>query len=297
MKTQTKIIFAIFVIFISILSLISVSALTVKFVSVSPDTTEPGKSFNIEIRIENNENTDLNDVSVNLNLQNLPFSSDSFEISYDEILEDKSKTASFELDVFESAKSGEYQIPIQISYQNPDDSEKTKTISASANIKVSSEPEVDIDLGDNYLIEGQEGKINIKIINKGIADIKFLEVKLDSISKTNLISSDRVYIGDLDSNDFDTAEFSVTPKSSVIEGTNTNANIILVYKDVFNKEYTKEFSGIVKIYSRKEAISLGLIAKNNTSTYIIIIIVVIIIYIIYRRIKKRRKIKKAEQSY
>jgi len=292
-----KIIITIFAIFIGILNLTSVSALTVKSVSVSPDTTEPGKSFNIEIRIENNENIDLSDVSVNLNLQNLPFSSDSFWVSYDEILEDKSKTASFELDVFESAKSGEYQIPIQISYENPDDPEKIKTISASANIKVSSEPDVDIDLGDNYLIEGQEGKINVNIINKGIADIKFLEVKLDSVSKVNLISSSRVYIGDLDSNDFDTAEFSVTPKSGVIGSTNSNVNIILVYRDVFNKEYTKEFSGIVKIYSKEEAISLGLIAKNNTFTYIVVVIVVVIIYIIYRRIKKRRKMKKVEQSY
>lgn len=297
MKTQTRIIFAILVIFISVLSLTFVSALIVKSVSVFLDTIEPGKSFNIEVSIKNNENIDLEDVSINLNLQDLPFSSDSFNINYDEILEDKSKTANFELDVFESAKPGDYQIPLQISYQDPEDSTKIKTISASANVKVSSEPYVDIDLGDNYLIEGQEGNINVKIINKGIADIKFLEVEIESISKVNLISSNRVYIGDLDSNDFDTAEFSVIPKLSTTGSTNTNVNIILVYKDVFNKEYTKIFNEQIKIYSKKEAIGLGLITKNNTFTYILIIVVLIIIYLIYRRIKKRRKIKKVEQPF
>lgn len=263
MKTQTRIIFAILVIFISVLSLTFVSALIVKSVSVFLDTIEPGKSFNIEVSIKNNENIDLEDVSINLNLQDLPFSSDSFNINYDEILEDKSKTANFELDVFESAKPGDYQIPLQISYQDPEDSTKIKTISASANVKVSSEPYVDIDLGDNYLIEGQEGNINVKIINKGIADIKFLEVEIESISKVNLISSNRVYIGDLDSNDFDTAEFSVIPKLSTTGSTNTNVNIILVYKDVFNKEYTKIFNEQIKIYSKKEAIGLGLITKKQ----------------------------------
>jgi len=297
MKTQTKTALAIFTILICILSMNYVSALTLKSVAVSPGTIEPGKSFNIDVRIENNEDTDLNDVSVSLNLQNLPFSSDSFEVSYDEIPEDKSKTAGFELSAFESAKSGEYQIPIQISYPNPDNPEKIKTISASANIKVSSEPEVDIDLGDNYLIEGQEGKINVNVINKGIADIKFLEVILDSVSKANLISSNRVYIGDLDSNDFDTVEFSITPKPGVTGSTNADFKITLVYKDIFNKEYTKSFDEPVKIYSRAEATSLGLITKSNTLTYIIVIIVVVVIYIVYRRIKKRRKLKKTEETY
>jgi hypothetical protein len=295
MKRKNSIIPTFFVIFISLLSLTSVSALTVKSVSVSPDTSGPGKSFSIEVRIENNGNIDLNDVSVSLNLQDLPFSSNSFAVNYNELLEDKSKTASFEFDVFESAKSGDYQIPIQISYQDPDEPTKIRTISASANIKLSSEPDIDVDLGNNYLIEGQEGKINVKIINKGIADIKFLEAEIESASKLNLISSSRVYIGDLNSDDFDTAEFSVIPTSSTTGSTNSNINLVLIYKDIFNKEYTKNFNEQVKIYSKKEAISLGLIKKSMTGTYLIVAIVIVVVYIIFRKIKKRRKIKKGEQ--
>ncbi len=293
MNKTTKIILTSVILTIYLFSIIGfASALTVSSVDVSPSEVSPGGSFNIRVHVENNDNTDIENVVVSLNLQNLPFSSDNLEVSYDEILEDKGKTADFNLKAYDNAKSEEYQIPIVISYTDPDEPLKQKTRNAVANIKVSSAPEVDIDLGDNYLIQGQEGKINVKVINKGVSDIKFLEVKIGSL-RANLLSSDRVYIGDLDSNDFDTAEFSVIAKPSTTASSSMNVPVTLIYRDVFNKEYTKEFNENVKVYSTQEAINLGLIKKSNTTIYIIGAVAIIVIWMIYRRIKKRRKMKMA----
>ena len=292
MKKITSV-FVLAVCLIIVLSLSFISALSITSVSTSPKEVNPGKSFNINVELDNNENNDIENVAVSLNLNNLPFSADTVEFDFDKIREDRSEIADFNLDAFDSATPKEYSIPIQITYYSSDDLTKLITKSAIANIKVNSVPDVEIDVGDNYLIEGQEGKISVKVVNKGIADIKFLEVNMGSISRANLLSSNNVYIGDLNSNDFDTADFTVAAKSGITtSSTSLNVPITLIYRDVFNKEYTQTFDEPVKVYSKSEATKLGLITQNNLFTYILIIVILLVIYLVYRKIRKRMKKKK-----
>lgn len=307
MKTNflTLLLFGI-LIFLVLTNLHSVSALTVSSVSTSPSEVEPGKTVDITIRLENDGNEDIEDVSVSLIFRELikdsfgnvvsvnevpfaPFDSSS-EVSFDEIREDKSKEAEFEIIALSDAKSGVYKIPLQITYT---ENSQTKTKSSLISITVNSKPIIDVQPADSLLIKGQEGKIDVKIVNKGLSDIKFLEVEIGNSGVFSLTSSNKVYIGDLDSNDFDTAEFKAFFKET--SPTNLNVPVKIIYKDTFNKEYTEDYTLPLRVYTKEQAIQLGLLKKSNTTTYIIVVIVLIIIYIVYRKIKKRRKLRKARE--
>ena len=104
-----------------ILSLACVSALTINSVSTSPSQISPGETSIINIELENDGQYDIKDVSVSLNLldtptSRLPFApyDSSSEFTINEIREDRTKYAEFEIIVLSDAKSGIYKIPLEI---------------------------------------------------------------------------------------------------------------------------------------------------------------------------------------
>src|SRR3989338_3974305 len=116
MKTRTKTISAF--IFILLIGISLASALTINSVSTSPDEVAPGEISKIRIEIVNNGDETVTDVSVSLDLSIVPFApfDSSSEFSIDEIKKDRTKQADFEISALNDAKSGNYKIPVKISY-------------------------------------------------------------------------------------------------------------------------------------------------------------------------------------
>ncbi|MDP3026115.1 MAG: hypothetical protein Q8N63_00260 [Nanoarchaeota archaeon] len=280
---------------ISILSL--ASALTITSVETTPEIIAPGEASTIKIGIENEGNEDVEEVSVSLDLTNsaLPFApyGSSSEVSFDEIREGREEYAEFEIIALSNAESGIYKIPLEISYKIKGETE-VNTKKSLIGISVSSKPIVDVGIEDGLLLKGQESKFSIKVTNKGLSNVKFLEIELQGGLYYTILSQKNVYIGDIDSDDFDTAEFNVFFKENA--PSSTNMPFIVRYKDSLNNEYEENFNLQATTYTTKQATELGLIAKSNTTTYVIAVIAVVVIYFIYRKIKKRGKMKKAEEE-
>ncbi|MDD5191804.1 MAG: hypothetical protein PHH54_05050 [Candidatus Nanoarchaeia archaeon] len=295
MKT-TKIILASIILTIYILSIIGLtSALTITSVNTNPEVVAPGESSTIKIGVENDGNDNVEDVSVGLDLTNVPFApySSSSEISFDEIKENKVKYAEFEISALSEAKSGIYKIPLLISYKISGETQ-VNTKNSLIGISVNSKPIIDLGIEDGLLLKGQESKLSVKITNKGFSDVKFLEIEMQGGTSYTILSQKNVYIGDISSDDFDTADFNVFFKDT--SASTANMPFTVRYKDSLNNKYEESFNLQAQVYTQKQAIDLGLIQKSNTTTYAGIVIGLIIIYIVYRNIKKRRKIKKAESS-
>ncbi|GAG23285.1 unnamed protein product [marine sediment metagenome] len=153
-------------------------------------------------------------------------------------------------------------------------------------VVVNSEPILGVDVEDGLLLKVQVNELRIDIVNKGLSDVKFLEIEIGSSTYFDVLSSKNVYIGDIDSDDFDSAEFRIFFKK------NTPDNIVIpvsiFYKDALNKEHTDNLNLQVKVYSNEKAIELGLLEKSYTGLYAGVIGGLFVIYIIYRKIKKRR---------
>ncbi|HLC87329.1 MAG TPA: hypothetical protein VJH65_03590 [Candidatus Nanoarchaeia archaeon] len=272
-----------------ILSIISLaSAIRIDSVSMNPESIAPGETSEILITLKNNADIDIEDVSVNLDLTNVPFA--PFESGSDfftnEIQESKSKTAEFKVVALNDAKSGIYKIPIKISYIEDN---VAKTQSSLISIMINSQPIIEVSVDDGLLLKGKENKVTFKIVNKGLADAKFLEIETKGSTSYSILSAEKVYVGDVDSDDFQTVDYQIFFNQNSLN--RLDIPVTIKYKDVANKEYTQEFNPTLKVYTLEQAQNLGLIAKSNTTSYIVGVVILIIIFFVYRWFRRRRKRK------
>jgi len=263
------------------------SALVIDSVSMINEI-KPGETSKIRIGLENDGNEDIEDVSVVLDLTNVPFApfNSASEDSIDEISKDDTKYVEFEIIALNNAKSGIYKIPLTISYVE-NGSAIVKTKPSLISIVVDSKPIIDVNVGEGLLLKNKNNEFLITITNKGLSDAKFIEVKIGSSVYFSLLGSERQYIGDIDSDDFDSIKVKVFFKKNIPN--NVNIPITIIYKDDLNKEYRENFGVPVSVYTEKKAIELGLMEKDNTFLYITGIISVIILYVVYRKLKKKAR--------
>jgi len=283
------------IIFIILFSLIFVSsayALTINSVSTAPSILTPGEHSAITIDLENNGDVDIQEVSTSLDLSKVPFAPYDSASTYDldKIREGKTESVEFQVVVLSDAASGIYKIPVQVSYT---ENGTAKTKNSLISLTVNSAPEIDVGLEDGLLLKGKENTLTLKVVNKGLGDVKFLDITLGGSGYT-LLSPKEVYVGNLDSNDFDSVDFKVFLNENA--PSTLNLPIAVAYKDALNEEYTKDFNIQAKVYTQEQAIQLGLLARNNFIIYLIVIIGLIVIWIAYRSIKKRRKLKKIKSA-
>ena len=269
------------------------SALTITSVSSSPSEIAPGESVSVRLTVENNLNNDIENVVVSLDLTNVPFApyQSSNQVTFSKIKEDNDREASFNLISFANAESGTYKIPVKMSYTYNDE---IKTDDGIISLIINAKPIIDISAENSVLIKGKSDTLSIKIVNSGLGGLKFLNVQINSASGLKVVSSDNVYIGNIDSDDFDTAEFEIFVNADA--SSNINLPVEISYRDSRNNEITENKNLILRTYTNEEAIQLGLVQKSNTLTYVGVVVGLIVIYLIYRGIKKRRKRKALERG-
>ena len=290
-----------------VLQLISiVSALTISDVTNSPSEVEPGKKISLEIEIENNLDDDVSYVEVALILtssvidpnplnpvvsEEIPLSPEGSSVVYfEEIREGREKIAKFNLIADADAEVGIYKIPVALSYLVNGDTQKTSK-QFTVSVKINAQPELILNLED-FFIKGRKNNVDIRITNVGLAKAKLLEVELQPSTMYDILSSKNVYIGDLESDDFDVANFDVYLK----EYSNIPFVVKLKYRDASNKEIVESKNLNARIYSEKEAIALGLMKKNNTAIYIGAVVGLALVWVVWRKWKKWRKKKRAEAA-
>jgi len=276
----------IFALFLLTISISLASALTVT--NVDSPVFKPGQEGSIRIIVENNLDTTAKDISISLDLTNLPFVPvGSSEESIDEIKKDKDELFEFEIKAANDIEPGDYEISYELSYETSDSIRQKR---GTIGVNVGANAELTYSATTEMPVIGSQGKISLKIVNKGFGDAKFVSIKVSSTNSFTLLSDEEVYIGTIDSDDFETANFDV-----IFNTKNILLNAIVEYKDFDNREKVDSISLPLNIYTRERAIELGIIKKSNASTYTIVVIVIILIWIIWRKIKKRRRLKRSKQ--
>lgn len=301
MKKATKILLITAAIIIASVVLVNLaSALTITSVSSSPGEIQPGGKVSLDLTIRNNLDDDVENVVISLVLNDpknpLPFApyQSSNEVRFSSLDSDDEKDASFDLIAFSNAASGTYLIPVQIDYTLTDNETKAED-TGLVSVIVNAKPEIDISSEGAALIKGQAGKITIKVVNSGLGNAQFLTINLSPAAGLQLTSSSSVYIGNIDSNDFDSADFNVfvspTASSSI------SLPVQVAYTDSRNNPLKENENLVVRAYTIKEAQSLGL--KSSSSGIFIVIVFVIIaiaLYFVYRSVRRRLKKRKLEQE-
>jgi len=272
-----QILTTIFAIFIS-LSFISALSVNADYASIYP-----GEEGKVSAELHNNNNFDIEFVSMELNLGTLPFIAvGSSEKSIDEINEDDKESVTFTIKPSTGIAPGDYEIPYILKYTNVDTGlPATKT--GSFGLRVNAKTELAFSIESKNNVVDQKGKITLKIINKGLGEVKFISVQVFP-QGYDLLSTDTIYIGNIASDDSDTASFDV-----FFNTLSPSVYAKITYKDLDNQDQSKTVTLPVNVYTQEKALELGIIKKSNTGLYVGIVIVLIIAWIVYRKIKKRNK--------
>ena len=275
----------IFVAGIALMFLFSISlASSALFISNTvQDTVYPGDSGALTISLKNDFDYDIEDVSLSLDLSETRFTAiGSSEKNMDEIKDGDKEDFKFTIKSASDLSPGDYLIPYTISYAHGN----TSTLAGFIGVSVKSKISLDYSVFIDKPIVGEKSRLGFKIINKGFGEIKFASVTIEP-SGYKLLSSEKVYIGLVNSDSFETASYDVI-------FTKENARLIATvsYLDFENNEKSELVDLPLEIYSQEEAKSLGIISSSNSMLYLLVLGIAVVLFIIIKRIRKKKKLQR-----
>jgi len=176
------------------------------------NNTVPVDGFgDIKLELQNNNDEDFNDVSIDLTSKNSIVSFGSGKTSYSQIIgsleEDESESFTVRTSTLDSAdRNNKYTISGNISYTNEDDIKNN--IKKDIQISPKREQDIDIDVIETNLSEGSESDLKLNIDNLGPKDLEDIQLSISSRQDISIKQPTRS-LDKLASGDNKTKTFSV----------------------------------------------------------------------------------------
>mgnify|MGYP001561550197 CR=1 FL=1 len=262
--------------------------LAIDSVATDKKSLEPGTTNRLTLTLSNQGDSVLRNIEVKLDLENtqlVPIGSGNEKNIY-QISARSKQDIVFTLLVDPEAESGIAKVPVKLSYN---DQVGTRFIrNNTIGLIVGAEPDLSITLDESTIYQpGQSGEVTVKVVNKGVSNIKFTNVKLLGADYIRPLSNTEIYLGNIDSDDFESATFKVFVDSNG-NGALT-LPIQLDYKDANNNEFSKKIDLPLNLYSSKDAKKFGLTQGSSMIGIVIVVVIVVAGLLIFRRYWKRRK--------
>jgi len=279
--------------------------LAVEDVTTSKGTVSPGDEVGVSIKLKNLADSSLKDIKVKLNfiefeqtltgaqVTELPISpiGSSDEKTIKTMEGGSEESVSFDLVVDPSAEAKVYKIPVTITYNDMQGTNYSKNNIIS--LTVGGEPDLAVTLDSSTAhMAGKTGEVIVKFVNKGFSEIKFMYVVLEDGENFEVLSPKEAYLGNIDSDDYETAEYEiyVNPKA---EG-EVILPLTIEYKDSNNNPYMREIKLQNRIYTSEEAKKFGIVKSSSAGGIVVVLIIVGIGLFLYRRWKKRKNNKQGK---
>lgn len=226
------------------------SALTIVEAKTEPKMVTPGAEATFSIMVKNVGDTKLRNVDMSLDLTDLSFAptTGSNAQTISSLEGGKSATFTFGLTAFPNIEANVYQIPMTINYE--DEQGNSVSQEKTVGISVGSKPELLVYFERNGLsAETGTGDVVIKFVNKGLSQIKLLEMEVEENDEVQVLSeSPKLYVGNIDTDDYETADLTL----KIADG-HANLPLKVSYRDALNNEY-------------EETYTLPIDAKNGTGS-------------------------------
>lgn len=183
--------------------------LAVQDVNLS-EKVAPGSSERMELTLQNMADSYLKNVEVKLDLSDsIPLATqDSAVKNLEKISPGNRSKVAFNLQVDESAENGVIRLPIQITYENEAGTEFTQDTSTA--VVVGGKPQLEVGINsEGQLAPGSTHKVTLRVVNRGYGSAEFTELRLEGGQNYEVVSSNSVYLGEMDADDYQTAEFDL----------------------------------------------------------------------------------------
>ncbi len=221
----------IFLLLVLSLSITSADAcdLSISLLNQDPYPAVPGDYVKLVFQIEGLDSPDCSDITFNL-LQDYPIELDPGEdgtkkfskIDYVKDYE-SNLLIPYEVRIDENALDGAN--PIEVNIQNEGDAPLSQIFNLEID-DVRADFEVYV---KNY--DYQTHELELEILNIAKSDVEALAVEIPKQNRINVKGPNRIVVGDLDSNEYTSADFEATPSNGAI-------TINLIYSDTINVRRT-----------------------------------------------------------
>lgn len=248
-----------------------------------PAISKPGDLVDVELILRNNGNLDIRNIDVALDLDESKFatigSGTSKRISL--IKAGQTEKVKFTVIADTLAEIKVHSVPVNLKFRDSRGTEYEEV--AKFSLVMGSEPELKAVVDSTSISsKGRPGTVTLKVINMGIMDLKYLNMRLITTDQYAVLSaSNEAYIGNLDSDDFETVDFIIKPESKDVQ-----LKAIVDFKDPYNKEYQRQFLLPLRVFTSAE---LGQGGFNWFGTIVVLAILIGLGYWYYRRRKKKKK--------
>ncbi len=267
------------------------SSIAVVNVKVTPEEIIPGQEGTVQITVKNTADIMLRDISLQLGLMSvvgttaidLPFipTNSVTEKKITRLAPNNQAIVTYNIKAYPTAAPGYYKLPLTVSFY---DEEGTKTDKTDyLGVIVEATPELKIYVEDTKNLQKEEkGTVTLKFVNKGISDLKFLDVEVLPSKDYDLTDKTQTYVGDIDSDDYRSETFTLTPHKETIQ-----LNVKVNYKNSNNK-----------VYETTRTVSVNMNTANNekkkisTASVVIALLVLLGIIFFFRRHKRRQEKRK-----
>ncbi|MEM4240331.1 MAG: COG1361 S-layer family protein [Candidatus Woesearchaeota archaeon] len=247
---------------------------------VEPETVVPGQTFGITLKMRNAGRIGVKNLDVGIDLEDGIFSTigSGTKKRIDFVGAGETETVTFSMASDPSTAVKVYSIPLSLSYQ--DERSKQYTDTAKVSLVVNTKPEISVTVDSTkFRSKTSPGTVSLKIVNKGIVNMKYVSVRLvETPDYEVLSSSNEAYVGNLDSDDFETVDFTIKPKVS-----EPRLNVQLEFKDPYNVGFKESYNLPLRIITAKE------LGNGGFPWGWIVLAVIVVGGIIYWRIRKKKK--------
>lgn len=258
------------------------STLVVEGFSAIPTQVAPGDQLNLRLDFRNHARFSLKNIKATLDLLTTPFSpiNGINEQVIAELDAGERASVSFQLIASPDSEAGTHKIPLALRYVDEFGIQYNQSSLLSATI--GSMPTLVVSQDESTLIVGQKGETTIKFVNNGLSKVKLLTVTV-TIDGGQLLSSNSVYLGDIDVDDFQTIELELVPRT-----TSVAALLQFSFRDANNNRFDESIRLPLTVYTAEEAQKIGIIEQSNVLLYGMVALSLIAVYIAYRLFRRRR---------
>jgi len=235
----------------------------------------PGSAIKLNLTLKNNGDGSADDIQVELG-ESDAFVAETNDAYVDSLIAHGVVDVPFEITIDPETEIGVYNIPITITYLDSRGG-TSYTIEKNFGLKVSGVSEFIFTVDSQGVITpGGSGVVNVKIANSGTAPINYLSAGF---------GDDLVYIGTIDSDDYELGEFVLSP-SDIGWGVQ-EVQFRMKYKDSFDNQYDENYPVTVHITDPFTNIFMGFIGL--IASLVIPVVGIVIIYFIYKRFFHKKK--------
>ncbi|HLC32301.1 MAG TPA: COG1361 S-layer family protein [Candidatus Nanoarchaeia archaeon] len=247
---------------------------------VTPTPVVPGQITDLMLRLRNSGKVAVKNIDVGIELEDSSFSTinSGTKKRVDSIPAGGSATVLFKLASDTNTEIKLYNVPVSLSFQDERNTQFNE--SAKISLVVNAPPELALTVDSTQFTDKMTpGTVSLKVVNKGVTNLKYVTVRLATTQDYDVLSSsNEAYVGNLDSDDFETVDFTVKPLVS-----NPRLAVQVEFKDPYNAAFSQSYDLPLRIITDDD------LGKGTSYWPVIVIVILVIGVVVYWRMRRKKR--------